>query len=412
MNNTVLYLLSTLFQRGLPFILMPIYTHIMPINDFGFYGTYLAILGIVSIVIGLRPDTYLIKQFNDISSIAFNHVVLSCVILIPISTLTLFPIIIVFIKLTIPGNLDGVFFIAAIAISSSIISALKLINETLLQIEEKVYQYSFFQVLHSILVAAFSVFFLTQVENTWKSRAFSELLVSVFLVFFQWHILSKYLKLIDYNRLKDNIYSSVCFLTPLVFHSLAFVLINIGDRLVIQHFLGSESVAKYTVGYTFGMIVGVCNEALLKAWSPYFYSKVKASNPNEELSVFCFMKKSVVPLLLLGMIIGTIGSYIYPMILPKAYEELGFIIFIVSMAYSFEGMRKLFSGYLFLTNKTKLISMVSILTFLINMIMNFIFIPRFGINGAAISTFGSFLFMSLLTVYLSIDSRRKFLAGC
>ena len=232
----------------------------------------------------------------------------------------------------------------------------------------------------------------------------ADVLGQVFALFLVISTLSISIVSMEWKELKQKIFDALQFLLPVLLHVAAFTFLNIGDRLILQQLSGSEAVAKYTVAYMLGMSISIFHDGLLKAWNPYFYSLVNKSIA-DEARVFQYIRLYSILSLVIGIIFGIGISNLYTLVMPDEYNGLGSIIMIISIAYSFEGVRKVYCGYLYVTRKTKYIANISLGCMLINILMNLMLIPFWGILGAAVATLISFLLMMLLTIILGRNSR-------
>ena len=84
---------------------------------------------------------------------------------------------------------------------------------------------------------------------------------------------------------------------------------------------------------------------------------------------------------------------------PITYHGDYALIPILAMGYVFLGLRKITSVILAYYEKALWFSMSGYLPAILNVALNFIFIPQYGIISAALSTLASF-FIYFLTVYL------------
>lgn len=74
---------------------------------------------------------------------------------------------------------------------------------------------------------------------------------------------------------------------------------------------------------------------------------------------------------------------------------------IILLGSYFIGMNSIFNAGLYLQKKTKTIMMVMLSALLMNIVLNILLIPRYGVYGAALATLGACMLSSALTIALS-----------
>jgi O-antigen/teichoic acid export membrane protein len=58
----------------------------------------------------------------------------------------------------------------------------------------------------------------------------------------------------------------------------------------------------------------------------------------------------------------------------------------IALGFAFNGMYKMVSVYIYYLEKTFIIAMTSFGVAIVNVILNFMFIPKYGLQGAAVAT--------------------------
>ena len=64
-SNSMIYVLSLLFNKGLTFLLLPVLTYYLTKEDFGVLGLVTAISTIASIYVGFFPSGFLLVRFAE-----------------------------------------------------------------------------------------------------------------------------------------------------------------------------------------------------------------------------------------------------------------------------------------------------------------------------------------------------------
>ncbi len=188
---------------------------------------------------------------------------------------------------------------------------------------------------------------------------------------------------------------------PLIPSDLSVWLVSTSDRLLIGFFLGAAFVGYYTPGYVLGMAIpamfgSVLVFVLTPAFSEYY--------ENDEMStIYVITSYSVKFFLIISSLyfVGVLffGRHILEIFTTPAIAENGYVIIVFTAVTGFfMGIYTLFSRYIILKNRTKLIASFWMIASFVNISGNILLIPRIGIVGAAITTVISYLILLLLAV--------------
>jgi len=104
-------------------------------------------------------------------------------------------------------------------------------------------------------------------------------------------------------------------------------------------------------------------------------------------------------MLVLALIIYFVVPIIYDFFIGKEFEADPQIVLWVLLGYAFNGMYKIIVNYMFYYKNTKKLSLITIISSLINVIFSIILIPFLGLLGASISTAIGFLVMFIVVYY-------------
>ncbi len=180
---------------------------------------------------------------------------------------------------------------------------------------------------------------------------------------------------------------ALAFNIPLIAYYLSQTIFNMSDRIMIEHMLGKDAAGEYGIAYNFAMILTFVLNAINNSYVPWFYGQLKAgkSEDNRKVSVAIAILMGV---LLLGviwfapeliLIWGQKYATAAPVVLPVAASLL--LLF-----YS-----QLFINVEFFYERKKELVWASIGSAIVNIVLNFFLIPRFGIVAAGYTTFISYV---------------------
>ncbi|HHU70401.1 MAG TPA: oligosaccharide flippase family protein [Clostridiales bacterium] len=183
--------------------------------------------------------------------------------------------------------------------------------------------------------------------------------------------------------------------TPIILHGLSLTILSQSDRIMLTAFVGADQTAVYSLVYNFGMIASVVAVSLDGIWVPWFVDNMKKDNIeriNEKVIIYIKLMTFVIlgiilispeVLVLLAPKEYLIGDRIVPPIVISSY-----VIFLYTIYVDVEHYYK----------KTSKIAINTIIAASCNIILNYIFIPLYGMYAASITTLISYL-LSLFLHY-------------
>lgn len=178
---------------------------------------------------------------------------------------------------------------------------------------------------------------------------------------------------------------------------------NSSDRYVIGLFLGMASVGYYSPGYALGSLISVFLSPL-SFLLPVILSKHYEVDDIKEVKIIlsysfkCLMAISIPAVFGISLLSKSILIILStPEIASKGYLITPF----VALSTFLLGPYGIFYQVLILEKKTKIVGNTWIVAALLNLGLNFIFIPYIGILGAAITTLIAFTFSFVIVTYYS-----------
>lgn len=187
---------------------------------------------------------------------------------------------------------------------------------------------------------------------------------------------------------------------PLSIMSLFSWCVDYFDRFAIDYYLDLNSVGIYNASYSLGskfLLISV--PVFISILSPLVYRNINVKSKKKYINDY--FKKYIYFSLGILFVIHFSYDFIGNLFLSADYAQGFFLISGINFAYFFLTASFLFEMLLYSENKTKYILYVNILAAGSNVILNIIFIPKFGIIGAMYATIFSFFlkFIFTLTYY-------------
>jgi len=398
--------LGTILMQVLGFFLIPIYTRFLTPADYGILSITSVISAIFSIIciFGMRGaiSRFYYDYYNDkkelheylsticltVFSVSFSLTILTFVFARPLfSTISpevpFYPYIALALLIAVFGIPLNFVFI-------------------LLQVREKSFTYSLLSTTQFLLSTSAIVILIVVYHLGALGSLLGQFTVGGLFLLVGLFLLRKD---IGFTFNSQKIRETVSFGLTLVPHELAGWTTNLIDRLFLGAYTTISTVGVYSLGYQFGSLLGVITGTINYAWFPFFMSTYQESGDRAKPMFAQLTRYYTIILIFLALGIALFSKNVIQLIANSAYYQAIPIIPVIVLAFIFDGMYYMFVSQLFLVKKTGLITFSTLSAAVLNIIMNFILIPRYGMWGAALATVISYGFSFTLVFHFS---RREF----
>ncbi|MFY8180299.1 MAG: polysaccharide biosynthesis C-terminal domain-containing protein [Flavobacterium sp.] len=195
---------------------------------------------------------------------------------------------------------------------------------------------------------------------------------------------------IPHNSKEVFIYSLFIILSG----SIANMLLDI-DKTMINQYIKIENIAYYSVAIFIATVIAVPSRAMHQITYP-ITAKLMAEDKHEELNEL-YKKTSITlqiigGLVLVGILVNINQMYL---LLPKNYSTGIFVVFTIGISKYFDLILGNNNAIIFNSKYYKAVLFLGLLLAFLAISLNMIFIPIYGINGAAIATLISITLYSI-----------------
>lgn len=381
---SISYALCSILQKCLSFITLPLFTRLLTTEQYGQYTVYSSWSGIVSIIITLNlaygSFSKAMVKFEDrrdeyISSLQGLCLLLSCAFLIVYlpfhkawNVLFELPTTLILLMMFEILFMTSVQFwsgkkrfefkyksVVAVTLAMSVLSPVVAYVLVVLS-DEKGYARIWGYALVTVLFGA--VIFIC---NAIKGRHF-------------------------YN--KEFWKYALGFNVPLLAYYFSQVIFNQSDRIMISHITGESDAAMYGVAYNLAMILTFILNSINNSYVPWFYGKIKEGRAEDNKRI------SVMIAVLMALMILCIIWYAPEIIFIMAgnqYEAAIYVVAPVSMSLLLLFYVQLFINVEFYYEEKKLLIIASIGAAVVNIVLNYLLIPKLGFVAAGYTTLFSYV---------------------
>jgi O-antigen/teichoic acid export membrane protein len=380
-------MISRFLLQGLGFLTAPIFTRLLTPSDYGYVTVYTTWVTLCSLVVGLQTygsiaNAKIKYGIDKIDSYLSSVITLSVISFVMVLSLS-----IVFKKqlsnlLKLSGDLVLLLVIQSFASFCITFHTTKLIQfkkaaaSTIL---------SFVVSLCSTILAI--LFLFLSHEKKYSAKIYGTAIPTIIIGF----VVLGYIYFKG-QKAYNKKYWKYCFILtfPLIFHGAGHLILAQSDKIMLQRIAGERITGIYGFCYNFATIIQVIWGAFNVSWIPFYY-EYKKNNQND---IIIDKSKNYI-VFFTTIVMGFI------LLLPEFYKIMSpveywtgislmppiILSFYLNFLYGFP------VNFEFFHEKTRLITLGTLSASVINIILNIIFIPRYGSFGAAISTLISYVFL-------------------
>jgi len=371
------------FDSLIPFLLLPIITRILSPDEFGVFVLFQAFLSALLPLMTLSIDSSILLNFFKVKQEEFNSYFSSGYVLIIISSLLFSLIILIFrIPLSAITKFPADWIIAVIFICFFQFHSNLALH--LFQVKQKPRQYGFYSISLTAIKNTLMLFFVIIVGLKWKGMILGYLITYAMFFLLSIYMFKGY-NLFTKQIKKEFIIDSVKIGYPLSLHQIGSWLSSFATRIIVGGLLGTAAVGSFGVGATIGMIVGLIQDSFNKAFVPYLFNNLNNMSNTIEVKLIKLTYIYNITLLVFSACVGIFGYIFLDVIFGQAYSQGKEVVLFISLAEAFSGMYKMHVNYIFYTKKTYLIFIITMTTGILNILLSYLFINKYGLVGGALS---------------------------
>jgi O-antigen/teichoic acid export membrane protein len=413
-KQTAIYGLATVLPRMLSFLLVKLYTGILPTAEYGEVSIVLAWMVFFNVILSYGMETAFFRFYNSEND-KQNVIATSTITLFWSSLFFLFGALIFRNSLATLANVDVQYITYSIWIL--VLDALVIIPFSKLRAQQQSMRYAVIKIGNVMVNLGFNLFFLLflpdiaatdpnsfignlYVENFEIGYIFVANLMASLLTFI---VLSPNYFLLKWNFDKTLWKKMMQYGLPILVAGIAFAVNEHFDKILLGHWL-PENIAKSQVGaysacYKLGLFMVLFATAFRLGIEPFFFSH--SSNENAPQTYAVITKYFVIfgSLILLGVIV--FADVLKFMLLDdKSYWEAMKVVPLIILANFFLGIYNNLSVWYKLTDKTQIGAYISIVGAILTLVLNYLLIPKYSYYGSAIATITAYGSMMLISYIL------------
>lgn len=175
----------------------------------------------------------------------------------------------------------------------------------------------------------------------------------------------------------------LCFALPLVPHYLSYLVLGQSDKIMINYFCGKTDVALYGVAYSLESILLVFIDAITATLTPWRYKNLKEENYEKINNISL---KILVAIAGLVIIVNLFAPEILYIFASSEYKSAVWAIPPIMLSAFYIFLYGFYSSVEFYFLETKFMMIASSISAIVNIILNYLLINKFGYIVCAYTT--------------------------
>lgn len=195
---------------------------------------------------------------------------------------------------------------------------------------------------------------------------------------------------------------------PLLPHYLSGMILNKGDQIMISKMVSTSAVAFYSVAYNIGMLVQIFTNAISNSFTPWIYQRIKADKYEKIPETINFLMLLVAAISLGLMLLSPELVLLFG---SSGYASAAYVIPPVAASVFFIFLYNILATPQFYFEKTSFLMVSSILAAVVNLGLNYIFIKQYGYVAAGYTTLVCYVLYSIGHAIISRKVMKEFIPG-
>ncbi|WP_144775902.1 lipopolysaccharide biosynthesis protein [Marinobacter maritimus] len=379
---------------ALGLITLPFLTWFFSAEDIGRFTMLQVSLGLSTSLFSLAMHQAYVREYHEVADRA---ALFKAAIFPSISILT----VLVLLSLILPLSISKILF----EVESVLLEALLFIGgysvliinflAHVLRMEERGLAFSATQVSPKLFfIICISAIFILSIESSFQIlimmntfAVFGSLCIFAFLTRKTW--MAAISRPLNVGLIKKMLSFSL----PLVAGGLAYWGLTTMDRFFLRALSGFEQLGVYAISVSLAAAVSVLSTIFSNLWHPTVYRWIKEGV--EPARIQAVIENMFIVVAITWSLVGLL-SWVVPYFLPPRYQAVEYLIVACVAMPLFYMLSETTVVGIGITRRTSFSMISSIAAALVNAVLNFLLIPKYGAAGAALATLFSFFVFFLI----------------
>ena len=396
-KSSVIYLSSSILNKAIPFLLLPILTEYLSPDEYGVLSIFQLLISFSTAFVGMNMSANISKNFFKYNKQQTSLMIGNILMILSLTTLIYFVI-----TLGVSFYYQEIFSVPSnwvvIIPILSFMFMINTINLTILRNQEKAILFGIYEIANTAVNMGVTILLLLMYHYGWYSQAVGiTIAYTLFFIISLLHMRKNSFIILRYDRKEARKVMKLSI--PLIPHVVGGIIISLSDRFFIERMVSLEMVGIYSVGYMFGMVVMLFTDAFIKSWSPWFYKMLPDADNTKKIKIVKYSYLYILATFIIAFGISIFAKFIIPYVVDVRYAGAEIYVFWIAIGYAVHGVYKIFFPYLVHISKTSFLGVSTVIAAVLNLIFNYFLIKECGAIGAAYATVLSFIISASLVFW-------------
>lgn len=197
---------------------------------------------------------------------------------------------------------------------------------------------------------------------------------------------------------------AIIFNIPLIPYYLSQQILNQADRVMIQILDSDASAGIYSVAYQMASAVAIVNSAINSTFVPWQFQTMKKGENKKVSSIFNIILAGIT---IIHLFVIAVAPEIMKFFAASSYFSAIYVIPPVTIGVLFSSYTLIFINTELFYEKNQMTSISSIIAAILNVILNWIAIPRYGYIAAGYTTLICYFINMIFHGFVAVELVRK-----
>lgn len=392
-KHSAIYGVSNVLNTAIALILLPIYTHYLTPADYGILEVLTITVLFVSVFLQLGLGSAIFKIVLYDKSESEDVLVSTAFYFLTISSGIVFIILYLLAPSIADIILDSSQYANLVRLISltAFLNVVSIIPLAKLRMHDESIKYSVISIGKFIVGVSLNIYFIAGLKKGVEGLVIAGAIQSFVFALILVMMLAKDLRLSFSGTALREMLS---FGLPLVPMGIAASILSMADRYFLRYYTTLEETGLYALGYKFGSIITLIVSSFQIAWPAVLFSVAKRPDARKFYSKL--LTYFVLGLAFVGLGVSVLSrELLLVMATEKFYDAFRIVPWIV-FGNIFLGIYYATAIGTNLKKKTQYQAIAVIAAATLNLLLNFVLIPEYGMMGAAITTVISYAVMAAI----------------
>ncbi|ELP5730605.1 polysaccharide biosynthesis C-terminal domain-containing protein [Vibrio vulnificus] len=392
-KRVISYFSVNVMVSSIAFFSVIAYSHLLSPSEFGLYGEFVSLIPVLTILVGANLS-HSVLFFYKKEAADFANYVGSMIVFQLISFLFVVMFVLLAREFNYIDKTDVNYYLFASFFA--LVFSTRLLCEKIYIARGEVKLYAKLNLLYMSLFSALGVLIVIIYPDHW-SRIKIELVLAICLFVY---LLVFFSRLLDFKFRFDFafLFNALAFSIPRIPFSLSIAIMPLIDRQMVSSYEGYSELGNYILATSYSSVMLVAISAITPAFFPSYYDLMdqrdykKIDLINRRLNILI-----AVGYLIFSLFINDFASFVSggDYVLPI------FLIPIILTSYLWHSLSSMYCRVFDYKKKTFYLSLLAFFSMMLNVLLNLLLIPDFGILGASFATLIAYFVMAIASYFIS-----------